>query len=97
MAVLSYIEQTKVEKCPIEFQCDICKSVFKIKSKYAIEYRADVKYQLAVVKYSEPAGYNDKMCELHCCSTSCLVEAIKKIPFGANITIPVDGFYKKQA
>ena len=96
MAILSYIKQTKVKEYPIEFQCDICKSVFKIEKKRNIdEYMTDVKNQLAVIKYSVPAGYNDKMCELHCCSTSCLAEAIKGVPFGANITIPVDGFYKK--
>ena len=95
MAILNYIEQTKIEKCPVEFQCDICKSVFKLEKEYDIKYRSNVEQQMAVINYSEPAGYDYCQTEKHCCSTDCLVKAIQGVPFGAIITIPIDGFYKK--
>ena len=42
MAILNYVEQTKVEKCPVEFQCDICKSIFKLEKEYDIKYHSKV-------------------------------------------------------
>lgn len=96
MAILNYIEQATVQKHPVEFQCDICKSVFKLEKEYDIKYRSNVEQQMAVIKYDEPAGYDYCQIEKHCCSTDCLVKAIQGVPFGAKITIPIDGFYKKR-
>lgn len=102
MAILNYIEQKKVEKCPVEFQCDVCKSVFKLEKEYDIKYHSKVEDQMAVVKYMEAAGYDFCQKEIHCCSVDCLGKVIrgeiKGISFrGATITIPIDGFYKRKA
>lgn len=98
MAILNYIEEIEVKRIPVEFQCDVCKAVYKLEDEYNIKYNADVKEQMAVVSYSYPAGnwgnYEEES-EIHCCSNDCLAKAIKKVPFSAHITIPVDGFYKR--
>ena len=96
MAILSYIEQTKIEERPVEFRCDICGSVYKIEDEYDIKYHADLRQQMAVLEYYFPSDKGgDCKDEIHCCSTECLTKAIKRIPFSANITIPAFGFYKK--
>lgn len=96
MAILNYIEKTEVKKCPVEFQCDICKSVYKIKDEYDIKYHSDLKHQMAVLEYYYPLDKGgDGKDEIHCCSTDCLAKAIKRVPFDAKITIPMGGFYKK--
>ena len=96
MAILSYIKQTKTEEHPVEFQCDICKSIYKIKDEFDIKYHADLKQQMAILEYYYPLDKGgDGKDEIHCCSTECLAKAIKRVPFDAKITIPICGFYKK--
>ena len=96
MAILDYIEQTKIEKHPIKFQCDICKSIYKLENDYDIKYHSELNYQMAVLEYYFPLDKGgDGKGEIHCCSTNCLAKAIKRVPFNAKITIPMGGFYKK--
>lgn len=96
MAILKYIEQTKIEEKPIKFQCDVCKRVFELTDEYDIKYYSDLKYQMAVLEYYYPLDKGgDGNDIIHCCSTDCLAKAIKTIPFDAKITIPMRGFYKK--
>ena len=80
---------------PVKFQCDVCKAVFELTDKFDLVHSSDVEHQMAVVRYSTPAGFGDHDFEVHCCSPSCLFEVVKKIPFDASITIPCDGFYHK--
>ena len=101
MAILKYKKETKIERCPVEFQCDVCKAIFKLEKEYDIKYQSAVKNQMAVVKYLEPAGYDWRKTEIHCCSVDCLIKVIKGeingISFrGADISIPIDGFYKRK-
>lgn len=98
MAILKYIKQNTVKQYPVEFQCDVCKSVFKLKDKHDIINHSNIEQQMAVVKYMTPAGYDFRQEEIHCCSTKCLIEVLtdKKIDIsGARITLPMDGLYTK--
>lgn len=92
MAILEYVEQTKIETCATKFQCDICKSVFELKDELSIKYNSDVKSQMAVLEYYSENRHKNNV---HCCSTECLSKAIKEVPYEAKISIPVSGFYRK--
>ena len=98
MAILKYIKQNTVKEYPVEFQCDVCKKVFKLKDKYEIVNHSNIEQQMAVVSYIAPAGWDYKAIEIHCCSTKCLINVLNDMNVdirGAKIKIPVDGLYKR--
>ena len=99
MAVTKYEEHTEQVKRPIEYKCDVCHHTFALKDDYDKKYKYEVKDQMAVLKYWHPAGgwcERTECGEVHCCSSACLAIAIGRVPFNAEITIPVGGFFKRK-
>ncbi len=94
MAITKYEEYT--ERRPVGFTCDVCKTCFELDSEYDRKYKSNVKDQMAVLKYSYPAGgwcERTETAEVHCCSLKCLASAMLKVPYDAQISIPAGGIY----
>lgn len=85
-------EEIVFKEIPVRYKCDICGREFELIDDYDLEYESDVSKQMSVVRYGHPSGgFRDDTIyeELHCCSSECVLKAIKKVPFDATITIPM--------